>query len=125
MHSRAWIVAGSLLAFLTVALGAWGAHALRGTLSPELLEVYEVATRYAMYHSLALILLGVWDRRGWLPAAAGVCFLAGIALFSGSLYALALSGIRGLGAVTPFGGLAFLAGWACLAVAALRGGDRA
>jgi uncharacterized membrane protein YgdD (TMEM256/DUF423 family) len=124
MHSRAWILAGSLLAFLTVALGAWGAHALRGTLSPELLEVYEVATRYAMYHSLALILLGVWDRPGRLPAAAGVCFLAGIALFSGSLYALALSGVRGLGAVTPFGGLAFLVGWACLAGAALRGGDR-
>jgi len=120
MHSRAWILAGSLLAFLTVALGAWGAHALRGALSPELLEVYEVATRYAMYHSLALILLGVWDRPGRLSAAAGVCFLAGIALFSGSLYALALSGIRGLGAVTPFGGLAFLIGWACFAGAALR-----
>jgi uncharacterized membrane protein YgdD (TMEM256/DUF423 family) len=125
MSSRAWILSGSLMAFLTVALGAWGAHALRATLTPERLEVYEVATRYAMYHSLALVLLGVWDRRGRLPAAAGVCFLAGIALFSGSLYALALTGVRGLGAVTPFGGLAFLAGWACLAGAALRGGGRA
>lgn len=124
MHSRAWILAGSLLAFLTVALGAWGAHALRGSLSPELLEVYEVATRYAMYHSIALILLGIWDRRGRLQTIAGVCFLAGIVLFSGSLYALALSGIRGLGAITPFGGLAFLAGWACFAGAALRGGGR-
>jgi uncharacterized membrane protein YgdD (TMEM256/DUF423 family) len=124
MHSRTWILTGSLLAFATVALGAWGAHALRATLGPERLEVYEVATRYAMYHSLALVLLGIRDRRGRLAAAAGVCFLAGIALFSGSLYALALTGIRGLGAVTPFGGLAFLAGWACLAGSALRGGDR-
>ena len=124
MSSRGWILSGSLMAFATVALGAWGAHALRATLSPERLEVYEVATRYAMYHSLALVLLGIWGRGGRLPAAAGVCFLAGIALFSGSLYALALTGIRGLGAVTPFGGLAFLAGWMCLAGAALRAGRR-
>jgi uncharacterized membrane protein YgdD (TMEM256/DUF423 family) len=83
--------------------------------------VYEVATRYAMYHSLALVLLGALGRPGRLATAAGGCFLAGIALFSGSLYGLALGGPRGLGAVTPFGGLFFLAGWACLAAAALRG----
>jgi uncharacterized membrane protein YgdD (TMEM256/DUF423 family) len=111
---------GAVLAFLGVALGAFGAHGLRGRLSPEMLAVFETGVRYQMYHALALLLTSLLMARmgGWLVNAAGWCFIAGIAIFSGSLYALALSGVTILGAITPIGGLAFLAGWACLAIAA-------
>lgn len=107
---------------LAVAAGAFGAHALRARLAPGDLQVFETAARYQMYHGIALIAAG-WVADRWpgpLAATAGWCFLLGIVLFSGSLYALTLSGVRGLGAITPLGGLAFLAGWGCLAVAALR-----
>ena len=112
---------GAVGAFLAVALGAFGAHGLRSRLSPDMLAVFETGVRYHMYHALALILVGLVMGRwsGWLVQAAGWCFVAGILLFSGSLYALALSGVTILGAVTPLGGLAFLAGWACLAFAAV------
>jgi uncharacterized membrane protein YgdD (TMEM256/DUF423 family) len=117
---RTFLLIGALAGFLAVALGAFGAHGLRSRLGPDMLAVFETGVRYHMYHALALVLtalvLGRFD--GWLVRTAGWCFVAGIVLFSGSLYALALSGITILGAVTPFGGLAFLAGWACLAVAA-------
>ncbi len=110
---------GALIAGLAVAAGAFGAHALRARLEPDMLAAFETGARYQMYHGLAL-LATAWIADRWpgpLPRAAGWCFLTGVLLFSGSLYALALSGARMLGAVTPLGGLAFMAGWACLALA--------
>jgi uncharacterized membrane protein YgdD (TMEM256/DUF423 family) len=110
---------GAASAFLAVAAGAFGAHALRARLSPELLAAFETGARYQMYHALALI-AAAWASTQWpgpLPRAAGWLFVAGTVLFSGSLYALALSGVRWLGAITPAGGMAFLAGWVCLALA--------
>jgi len=107
---------------LAVAAGAFGAHALRARLAPGDLLVFETGARYQMYHGLALIAAG-WVAERWpgpLASAAGWCFLIGIVLFSGSLYALTLSGVRGLGAITPLGGASFLAGWACLSLAAGR-----
>jgi len=118
---RTFLLLGSIAGFLAVTLGAFGAHGLRGRLSPEMLAVFETGVRYHMYHALALILVSLVMGKagGWLPHTAGWCFVAGIVLFSGSLYALALSGVTILGAITPIGGLAFLAGWACLAFAAI------
>jgi len=111
---------GCVSAFVAVALGAFGAHALRGRLVPDMLIVFEIGVRYQMYHALAL--LGVGGVAGRLPggavATAGWLFVAGTVLFCGSLYALAFTGQRWLGAVTPLGGAAFLAGWAALAWAA-------
>jgi uncharacterized membrane protein YgdD (TMEM256/DUF423 family) len=100
-----------------VTLGAFGAHGLRARISPEMLAVFETGVRYQMYHALALIAVA-WaiSRWGTPPLrAAGWLFLAGTILFSGSLYLLALTGVRGLGAVTPFGGLCILARWLLLA----------
>jgi len=114
---RLFLVLGSLSAFLGVGLGAFGAHALRSRLSADLLAIFEVGVRYHMYHALALLAIGIAYAR-WpssFVTAAGWAFVAGTVLFSGSLYALAFTGVRGWGAVTPFGGLAFLAGWLCLA----------
>jgi uncharacterized membrane protein YgdD (TMEM256/DUF423 family) len=118
---RTFLLFGAVAAFLAVTLGAFGAHGLRGRLSPEMLAVFETGVRYHMYHALALILVALIMGRmsGWLIQTAGWCFVAGILLFSGSLYALALSGVTILGVVTPIGGLAFLVGWACLAFAAI------
>jgi len=113
---------GTLLAGLAVGLGAFGAHGLRQVLSPEDLATFEIGVRYQMYHALALLAVGWASTRlesGALTAA-GWLFVIGIALFSGSLYALVLTGQRWLGAVTPIGGVAFLAGWVLLAWAALR-----
>ena len=114
---------GSGLGLLGVAFGAFGAHALKSTLSPEMLETFEVGVRYQMYHSLGL-LAAAWAASQWqnpLTTASGWCFFAGILIFSGSLYILSLTGIRWLGAITPIGGLAFIVGWGCLTVAAMRG----
>jgi len=118
-----FVALGALSAMLAVAAGAFGAHALQERLPPERLAIFEVAARYHMYHALGMLAAGwVLDRRPRLAArAAGWLFAIGTVLFSGSLYALALSGLRWLGAITPFGGLAFLAGWLALAWAALRG----
>ena len=112
---------GAVAAFLGVTLGAFGAHGLRGRLTPEMLAVFETGVRYHMYHALALILVGLvmGQMSGWLIQTAVWSFLAGILLFSGSLYALAVSGVTILGAITPIGGVAFLIGWACLAFAAI------
>jgi uncharacterized membrane protein YgdD (TMEM256/DUF423 family) len=119
---RLFFVLGALSAFIAVAAGAFGAHGLKARLAADLLAVFEVAVRYQMYHALGLIAcawaLGKWP--GALPTAAGWLFVAGTVVFSGSLYALSLSGVRWLGAITPIGGLALLAGWLCLAAAALR-----
>jgi uncharacterized membrane protein YgdD (TMEM256/DUF423 family) len=118
---RTFLLMGSIAAFLAVALGAFGAHGLRGRLSPEMLAVFQTGVQYQMYHALALLATGVIMARinGSLVHAAGWCFAGGIVLFSGSLYLLALTGVTILGAVTPIGGLAFLAGWACLAFAVI------
>ena len=119
---RLFFALGALLAGLAVAVGAFGAHALRATLSSEDLATFEIGVRYQMYHALALLAVA-WAQTRWEGAAltgAGWCFVAGIAVFSGSLYALVLSGQRWLGAVTPVGGVAFLLGWALLAWAVLR-----
>jgi uncharacterized membrane protein YgdD (TMEM256/DUF423 family) len=114
---------GAASAFIAVAAGAFGAHALRARLSPELLAVFETGARYQMYHALGLIAVG-WAVARWpgsLTHWAGWLFVVGTLLFSGSLYALALSGVRWLGAITPLGGVAFLVGWLCLVIAAGRG----
>jgi len=118
---RNFLLLGAVAGFLGVALGAFGAHGLRGRLSPEMLAVFETGVRYHMYHALALVLVSLVMNRmsGWLLQTAGWSFVAGIVLFSGSLYALAIGGVTALGAVTPIGGLAFLIGWACLAFAAI------
>lgn len=114
-----WARLGSVFALLAVGLGAFGAHALRSRLEPDLQAIYETGVRYHFYHALALFVVA-WlaETRGsaWTTAA-GWAFTVGIALFSGSLYALSLSGLRWLGAVTPFGGVAFLAGWMLLLLA--------
>ncbi len=109
---------------LAVALGAFGAHGLRDRLTPDSLATFETGVRYEMYHALALLAVA-WAVTRWansgLPVAAGWLFVAGTVLFSGSLYLLALTGTRWLGAITPFGGIAFLAGWLCLVLTAWRG----
>jgi uncharacterized membrane protein YgdD (TMEM256/DUF423 family) len=108
--------------FVAVALGAFAAHGLRTKLAPDLLAVFETAVRYQMYHVFAMW-AAAWGWARWrhrIFAVAGWLFLAGIVIFSGSLYLLALSGARWLGALTPFGGAALLTGWLCLAVGAWR-----
>jgi len=103
-------VAGAGLGFLGVAAGAFGAHALQGRLAPDLLPVWETAARYQLMHAIVLVFAG------WIGARlAGRLFTAGIVIFSGSLYLLALTGTRWLGAITPLGGLCLLAGWLALA----------
>jgi len=118
---KTFLLLGAVAAFLAVILGAFGAHALRGRLSPEMLAVFQTGVQYHVYHALALILVSAIMGRmsGWLIQTAGWCFVAGIVLFSGSLYLLAATGVTILGAITPIGGLAFLIGWACLAFAAI------
>ena len=117
---RTFLLIGAVAGFTGVTLGAFGAHALRGRLSPEMLVVFETGVRYQMYHALAIIATGLIAARmgGWLIVAAGWLFTAGIVLFSGRLYLLAFTGVTILGAITPIGGVAFLLGWACLAMAA-------
>jgi uncharacterized membrane protein YgdD (TMEM256/DUF423 family) len=124
MTDRLFFLLGCVSAGLGVALGAFGAHALKSRLAPDMLAVYEVGVRYQLVHALALLAVA-WAAVRWggpFVTASGWLFVAGTLLFSGSLYALALSGVRGLGAVTPIGGVAWLAGWACLAWGAWRGG---
>jgi uncharacterized membrane protein YgdD (TMEM256/DUF423 family) len=118
---RFFFAAGSLLAFLAVALGAFAAHSLKARLPGDMLTIFETGVRYHMYHALALLLTALLAARlpGKAIMAAGWLFIAGIVLFSGSLYVLAVTGVTALGAITPFGGVAFLAGWAALAIAAL------
>jgi uncharacterized membrane protein YgdD (TMEM256/DUF423 family) len=122
---RTFLALGALSAAVSVGAGAFGAHALKARLAPDMLAVFETGARYQMYHALGLAAAAWAASRG--PAAhgaaawAGWLFALGTVLFSGSLYALALSGVRALGAVTPLGGVAFIAGWIALAVAAVRG----
>jgi uncharacterized membrane protein YgdD (TMEM256/DUF423 family) len=114
---RLFFAIGALSGFIGVALGAFGAHALKGRLDPDLLATFEVGVRYQMYHAFALLAVG-WAQTRWrgkVLNASGWLFVAGTVIFSGSLYALSLSGMRWLGAVAPVGGIALLAGWLCLA----------
>lgn len=113
---------GALFAMVAVAAGAFGAHGLRARVDPAMLAVFETGARYQMYHALGLLAVA-WAAAvapGRLASAAGWLFVAGILVFSGSLYALVLTGVRALGAITPLGGVAFIAGWACLAAWAFR-----
>ncbi|HWC73656.1 MAG TPA: DUF423 domain-containing protein [Gemmatimonadales bacterium] len=123
---KGFALAGSISAFIAVAAGAFGAHILRSRIAPDQLAVFETGARYQMYHALALFIVAFAATQGATPPPvavrlAGRLFIAGTVLFSGSLYALALTGARWLGAITPFGGLCFLAGWAALAYAAVKG----
>ncbi len=118
---RLWFVSGSLLGASGVVLGAFAAHGLKGALPADSLAQFETGARYQLLHALALLGAG-WACDRWpgpLAQAAGWAFLAGIVIFSGSLYLLALSGLRWLGAIAPAGGLALVAGWLLLAAAAL------
>ncbi|MFI5279997.1 MAG: DUF423 domain-containing protein [Gemmatimonadales bacterium] len=119
--NRTFAATGAISALLAVTAGAFGAHALRSQISESLLVTWETGARYQMYHALGLLFVAIVAADGnRLGIAAGWLLIAGTVLFSGSLYALALTGVRGLGAITPVGGLCFLAGWACLVLAILR-----
>jgi uncharacterized membrane protein YgdD (TMEM256/DUF423 family) len=115
--TRLFLIYGSLSAFIAVALGAFAAHLLKDRLAPDLFQVFEVGVRYHMYHALALLVVAVAMAHfpDALLAPAGWLFVAGTILFSGSLYVMSLTGVRWLGAITPAGGLCFLAGWLWLA----------
>lgn len=135
MKPNTWIACGALLAGLSVAAGAFGAHWLTAkltedtSLSPEAadrrLQIFDTAARYHMYHALAMVVVGLVRRWSSSPCqtVAGCLFLGGIVLFSGCLYWMALGGPRKLGMVVPFGGAGFIAGWICLAVSAWRADD--
>jgi uncharacterized membrane protein YgdD (TMEM256/DUF423 family) len=120
---QTWFVLGCVLMIAGVLAGAFAAHSLKQHLSADSLETWQTGARYHIYHALGLLAVayaaGKWQ--SGLSSLAGWLFIVGIVLFSGSLYVLAISGVRWLGAITPLGGLSFLAGWACLALAAWRG----
>ncbi|MNF56619.1 hypothetical protein D3C84_381130 [compost metagenome] len=120
--ARLWLLLSALTGFTGVALGAFAAHGLKSRLGPEHLAVFQTGSHYQLLHALALfgVALLALQAPGRLVNLAGGCFALGILLFSGSLYLLTLSGIGGLGIITPFGGLAFLAGWLCLGLKAWR-----
>ena len=120
---RLFVMMGALSGAIGVGAGAFGAHALRARLEPRSLEVFETGARYQMYHAIALLAVA-WVASRWpgsLSTASGWLFVAGTVLFSGSLYAMALTGVRVVGAITPIGGVCFIAGWVCLALAAAKG----
>ncbi|MCY3845216.1 MAG: DUF423 domain-containing protein [Acidobacteria bacterium] len=117
-----WFAAGAVLSGIGVLVGAFGAHGLRDRVTADMLAVFETGVRYHLIHGLAVLAVA-WAASRWPNAwigAAGWLFAAGIVVFSGSLYILAISGVRWWGAVTPIGGVCFLAGWAALAIGALR-----
>ena len=119
---RIFLMIGAGSGALGVAAGAFGAHALRDKLEPRMLDVFETGARYQMYHALALLAVGLMANR-WpssLITSAGWLMVAGTLFFSGSLYGMAFTGVRALGAITPIGGVCFIAGWVCVAVAASR-----
>jgi uncharacterized membrane protein YgdD (TMEM256/DUF423 family) len=121
--ARILLALGGIFGFLGVALGAFGAHALKSRLTPEMLGIFETGVRYQFYHALALCFVGALalQRPSGVLHASGISFAVGIAIFSGSLYVLVLTDTRWLGAITPLGGLAFLAGWAVFVWAVLAG----
>lgn len=119
---RLFFAAGALSAFIAVAAGAFGAHALKQQLTPDMLAVFEIGVRYQMYHAIALLCASFacakWP--GKLMTASGWLFIIGTLFFSGSLYQLSLTGMKWLGIITPIGGGIWLAGWLCLAIGALK-----
>ncbi|MCU0541591.1 MAG: DUF423 domain-containing protein [Oscillatoriaceae cyanobacterium Prado104] len=122
--TRIFLATAAVFGGLSVAGGAFASHALKDKLSDRALEIFDTAARYQMYHALALLLVALLlsrteDARTFF-AISGWAFIAGTIIFSGSLYALSLSGIKWLGAITPLGGVAFILGWGCLAVAAFN-----
>ena len=121
-RSFRFVVLGGLFAAASVAAGAFGAHALKSILDPSMLAVYETAARYQMYHALGLFVVAwlVRETEDSLAVKAGWLFCIGILLFSGSLYIVALAGIKWMGALTPLGGISFISGWACVAWTAWR-----
>lgn len=122
MNNRNILLSGAVFMALGVLFGAFGAHALKKILSPDMLAVFNTGVEYQFYHALGLLLVGSIGFRiesKWLNWS-GIFLIFGILIFSGSLYALSISGIKILGAITPIGGLAFVAGWFCLAVALLK-----
>lgn len=121
-RSYLFAVLGAVFAATSVAAGAFGAHALKSILDPPMLAVYETAARYQMYHAVGLFVVAWLSRetRGASVVIAGWLFCAGILLFSGSLYVVALAGIKWMGALTPLGGVSLIAGWSCVAWAAWR-----
>lgn len=122
-HERKWIAAGAVLAMLGVALGAFGAHGLRGRIPAERLEVYQTGVFYHLIHALAILLaVALAERLGSTWPRVTALFALGIAIFGGSLYLLAITGQRWLGAITPLGGVCFLAGWGLLALQAWKQG---
>jgi len=120
---RWWLLIASIAGFLGVAGGAFGAHGLRGRISDAMLANFETGTRYLLVHAVALLVVGVLSSRQGAPplTAVGWCFSVGMLIFTGTLWILALTNMRWLGAVTPVGGTALIAGWVLLAVAAARG----
>ncbi len=122
--SKLFLVIASILGGLSVIAGAFGSHYLKGQLTQPLLEIFTTGTRYQMYHALALLFVGLFINRSETPqpwlVAAGWVLITGIGLFSGSLYALSLTGIGWLGMITPIGGLALICGWACLTIGVLK-----
>jgi uncharacterized membrane protein YgdD (TMEM256/DUF423 family) len=119
---RIFLGIAAIFGGLSVAGGAFASHALKEKLSQRAIEIFETGARYQMYHALALLMVALLLSRAEAEqttlVAAGVAFIAGVVIFSGSLYTLSLTNIKWLGAITPFGGAAFLIGWSCLAVAA-------
>lgn len=113
---KTWLAMGSISMFLAVAAGAFGAHALKARLTPEMREIYEVAVRYHVYHALAMLFVSVAAARpgGAIFQIAGIAFLLGTVLFSGSLYVMAVTENKALGMITPLGGVLFLIGWLAL-----------
>jgi uncharacterized membrane protein YgdD (TMEM256/DUF423 family) len=123
---RSFVIAGGLLALTGVGMGAFGAHALKAQVDAQALATFEVAAHYQLYHALALLAVG-WVHERWpsrLVRASGWLFIAGTLVFSGSLYLLVLLRLSALGAITPFGGGALLAGWCCLTAGAWLGCER-
>ena len=122
MKNRNILLAGAVFMALAVLLGAFGAHALKKILSPEMLTIYHTGVEYQFYHALGLLIIGVigFQIKSKLIGWAGILLTAGIILFSGSLYLLAFSGIIGLGAITPIGGISFVAGWIILAIGIVK-----
>jgi uncharacterized membrane protein YgdD (TMEM256/DUF423 family) len=122
--TRFFLATGAVLAGLAVAAGAFGAHGLEGRVTPDRLQTFRTAVSYQMYHALGLLVVGWAAAQGWGAAVhwSGYCFVVGILIFSGSLYLLVLTDTSWLGAITPLGGVAFIAGWLLLAWGVLSGG---
>jgi uncharacterized membrane protein YgdD (TMEM256/DUF423 family) len=121
---KVFLLTGAILAALAVILGAFAAHSLKSQISADYLTIFETGVRYQMYHALGLLMLALFMNQlsiiNFTMLISGIGFISGIIIFSGSLYALSLTGIKWLGAITPMGGVAFIIGWICFAIAAFN-----